>query len=72
MPASLSVVTVVQSKPVFTVFSVHYEELRKFEELLLLKVRNNTVCVLLRISCMVAIGYDHAWPTKRVTVCGDW
>ena len=33
MPASLLVVTVVQSKQVFTVFSVHYEELLKFEEL---------------------------------------
>jgi len=37
MPASLSVVTLVQSKPVFTVFNVHYKELLKFEELLVLK-----------------------------------
>jgi len=62
MSASLSVVTVVQSTPVFTVFSsVHYEKVLKFEELLLLKVRITVQC---RIAWSpIAIGYDdHAWP----------
>ena len=61
-------------------FSVHYEELLKFEELLFLK--SVTVqCVVLSIAhCTVAhnlhgrrIGYgDNAWPIKCVTVYGDW